>query len=330
MRPFGHVFGVLVVVGLLAGVAGLTYLALAEDRADTPKAEKYRERVEEADVLAHRAINLAYDEKGIPATGAIDLLRRDPLTQGPVLFKAHCATCHAYGDRFRDQTPTASDLEGFGTEEWVRGLLRTPDSPQYFGRTKLKRMANWVKGEVRKTKNDKKKLDKLNHDFDVIAKWLASHPRTGPRPNDPQESHEGYRAFKAKCMECHKFAGQGGESPPPGPDLTGYGDEEWVRLMVMTPCAPSRYGARNAMPAFLPDDGPTAPFMRDSFERIKDDLRRAVSDDDPKADEKRKAIDKAQTQTGLKDVERELIIRWLLGSGRLVFGGDPIAPAPKR
>src|SRR5262249_43286939 len=103
MRPFGHVVGVLVVVALLASVAVLTALALADDSptaypfglgGGTEKAKDLHTKFVEAEKEASRAVQLA--SMGIPEEGARYLLRGDPLTRGPKLFEKHCGVCHAY------------------------------------------------------------------------------------------------------------------------------------------------------------------------------------------------------------------------------------------
>ena len=42
-----------------------------------------------------------------------------------------------------EKVPSASDLTGFGTKDWIRGLLENPDQPRYFGHTKLGGMKAW-------------------------------------------------------------------------------------------------------------------------------------------------------------------------------------------
>src|SRR5439155_2641998 len=173
MRSFGHATGI-VVVGLIAvGVVALTGLAISADHAKTEAAQKFREELEAADVLAHRSVQIAAD--GIPAEGPVLLLRRDPFTEGKRLFGQHCATCHIYGDEFENKKPTASNLENFASQDWIRGLLANPASPDYFGHTKLRRMNNWVDTTRSKARKDGKETD-LEKEFDDIAGWLASQP----------------------------------------------------------------------------------------------------------------------------------------------------------
>src|SRR2546428_45632 len=136
MRKFGHWFGMITIIGILSGAAILTGLALLEDRPPgiltaeqldalaenrdagltseqrqqidalgpdkdppPPKArfEKQKEfqiQSRRAESAARRAVQLAHD--GIPADGAVQLLRRDPLTKGVALFRGNCGSCHTH------------------------------------------------------------------------------------------------------------------------------------------------------------------------------------------------------------------------------------------
>jgi ubiquinol-cytochrome c reductase cytochrome b subunit len=311
-RTFAHALSLLVVVGILGGAGFLTYKAVADDRANTD----FQKSQEKADGLAERAVQVAHE--GIPADGAVMLLRNDPKTQGPELFERNCAVCHSYGDQFTEGkkvTFKASDLEGFGTEEWIRGLLRDPGSPHYFGRTGLNRMNKWVT-QTRK----KKGKDALDADFDVLAKWLAGHPRGDePAEKDESEFARGYRVFeKLECKSCHSYKGQGAGIAP---DLTGYGDADWLRLMLMRPYSPMRYDISNRMPAFLAKEGVTKGVIDADLLHVQNLWT--------KADKDESAIKEASRVMPLSDVNRELIIRWLLNDDRVVFGGQPISGPPR-
>src|SRR5439155_6511869 len=179
MRRFGYAVGILVVGLVGVGIVTLTGLAIAEDHARTEPAKEFQKELKKADALAHRAVQLAVD--GIPAEGPVLLLRRDPLTEGKRLFGQHCATCHAYGNELpEDQKAlTASNLENFGTQEWIRGLLENPASPEYFGHTKLRRMKNWIDTTRSKARKDGKEAE-LEQELDDIAAWLANHPGRDP------------------------------------------------------------------------------------------------------------------------------------------------------
>jgi ubiquinol-cytochrome c reductase cytochrome b subunit len=88
-----------------------------------------------------RTVELAQSPTGIPAEGAITLLRNDPLTQGPRIFTRMCSTCHRWNghdgsegqvmamDEKNPGAPPkpvpamAPDLANFGSREWIRSLL---------------------------------------------------------------------------------------------------------------------------------------------------------------------------------------------------------------
>ena len=276
LRKPGHVFAVLVVLALLGGVGFLTIQAWVEDqspttldkppytwlkavdgkRYDPEKGQAHQEAMDKAEKLAQRAVQLAGD--GIPAEGGRFVLRRDPLTQGKKLFVSNCATCHNYlnpdstkpEDKWLNENPAASDLTDFGRKEWVKGILTTPDDPHYFGKTKLKDMTRWVKGQHEKAAKDPKRKEELAADFDEIATWLAGSPRKDPSlvaETDPFA--KGFQKFDKYCTECHTYRDPTGEGNK-GPDMTGYGDAEWLRAMVMNPTSALRYGDKNRMPAF--------------------------------------------------------------------------------
>jgi mono/diheme cytochrome c family protein len=265
------------------------------------------------------------------------LLRRDPLTFGRELFGQYCATCHTHGTDFENNQPTAPDLAGFGTPEWISGLLRQPESPHYFGNTKFRAMINWVK-KTRTRAGKEKAESQLDADFDLIAHWLGSHPRQdAPAEDDKKDQSafaKGYRAFADQCTRCHTYKQTGGGDTK-GPDVTGYGDADWVRTMIMTPYHGLRYGSHNTMPAFRDLEGPTSEVTRQEVQQgrellLKDQLLdRNLKEDDPKAEELKKTIDGAAKLVHLSDLDRELIIRWLVGDYRTVFGGEPISAVHK-
>jgi quinol-cytochrome oxidoreductase complex cytochrome b subunit/mono/diheme cytochrome c family protein len=310
----------------------------------TKKAKGFRHQVEQSEENGERAVELA--QRGIPPEGAALLLQRDPLTAGKKLFDQHCAVCHAH-KALPGKGGKASDLTTFGTRDWLVGLLDHAGDPQYFGNVKIKdkkgkdvpaftRMASWgmTHHELRQSYKDiiaantgkgdadsKKALADAQKDLaeyddwlDRVVTWLTRHP-TGPKRENPANPEEirfaqGFDAFFNKkideyagkelhCASCHSYNGEGGKR---GPDLTGYGSAEWLRLMIVAPAHPERYNGKNLMTAFRNDQGPGAELL----------LNELVA---------RQAGDK---YTVLSDVDRELIIRFLLKDDRLVFFGRPI------
>jgi mono/diheme cytochrome c family protein len=142
----------------------------------------------------------------------------------------------------------------------------------------------------------------------------------------------GYRAYETRCLECHTYKGTGGGNMQ-GPDFTGYGDAEWIRLMVMSPNHQLRYGwrNRNAMPAFRDLEGPAGEVNRQDMDELRRLLLRQVMADDPQAEVKKQQVEDATHVVHLSDIDRELIIRWLTGAYRVVFGGAAVSgPEPAK
>lgn len=182
LSKFGHRFNVAFLILLLIACVGLTVAALNEDNfvyvakrlnldertwhRQIHASQEYREAVEVAErdaARTHELINRRVETvKGqlsppldIQREGAVYLLRNDPLTQGPKLFKRHCASCHDYrpdvegyegptfatlqppqvdkdGNVVRDESGKpkydefksgAPNLFGFGTRRWIEKML---------------------------------------------------------------------------------------------------------------------------------------------------------------------------------------------------------------
>ncbi len=114
------------------------------------------------------------------------------------------------------------------------------------------------------------------------------------------------------CASCHTVGKSGGETAP---NLTFYGSSEWIRGMLLAPGFKTRYGMyygdhdklAGLMPAFYNPESPGAyQAVRERNPGLPDNMMMQMSDTD-----------------------RETVIRFLLRDFRVVFGGQPIAAAPK-
>jgi quinol-cytochrome oxidoreductase complex cytochrome b subunit/mono/diheme cytochrome c family protein len=311
------------------------------DKEQHTKAKTFREELFKAEAAAARAVKIA--GAGIPAEGPVQLLRRDPRTRGKELFGQHCATCHTHGSDFHNEKPTASDLEGFGTQLWILRLLTNPSHDDFFGRTKLNVMADFIDNsfpnvtlspeETLKLSDDERVTLKADlEDLRLLSIWLAKHPRGNHPDWDKDDFKKGFQLFKKReCLSCHSYEGQGGTRRNRGPSLTGYGDADWLRLMIMAPHHSQRYGVRNTMPAFRDLEGPTSDVTRHELELRKQQLfgeelaARNLKEDDDKAKSLRAQVEAASKTSHLTEVERELIMRFILKDDRVVFGGDQVS-----
>jgi len=239
---------------LFVGIGLLTYSALSHDAHDPD----YQFAVKAATQESERVKELAASPAGIPPGGALNLLRNDPLTQGPKLFSKNCASCHRFqggdgmGRKVKDEV-SASELSGFASREWIAGLLDTNlvASPRYFGATKFAtgKMVKFVKTHVGAyNAEQKEQLQK------VIAALSAEAGLKSQANLDKDQApiiEEGRTLFSEaiNCSKCHAFRVK--DPDLDAPDLTGYGSRDWMIRFIKNPAHESFYGEHNGrMPQF--------------------------------------------------------------------------------
>ena len=250
----GHRFNVLYLWSMLAGVGVLTALALKADRSDP----EYARAVVAAQRDADRVVELARSPEGIPVTGAVTLLRNDPLTQGPRIFAKNCASCHRHGghDGLGGQPkdkPSASDLQGFASREWLSGLVDPAKvaTAHYFGATKFKegKMVKYVREDVAAL--DAAGKEELRKAIVALSAEAGLKAQREADRRDESLIAEGIKALTGSrlgCMDCHKFRQEGEANAP---ELTGYGSRQWLVDFIGNPAHERFYGSRNdRMPAY--------------------------------------------------------------------------------
>jgi ubiquinol-cytochrome c reductase cytochrome b subunit len=275
----GHRFNVVWTIALLVGAFVLTAIAWYHDHGGkTVESQHYLAAVAAAEDEAERAVELARSPTGIPPAGALALLESDPKTQGPKLFRQHCAACHTHfdpadGDSTSAQhiaidKPTASNLWRFGSREWVAGVL-DPEKvagPHYFGNTAFKEgeMATWVNDNIASQLADLQgdELAEFRRKVENVTLALASEAGTLREmlPELDERVTAGREAIVSEfaCVDCHKFHDDGGLGL--APDLTAYASREWLAAFIANPEHERFYPETNdRMPAFAPNaEDPTA------------------------------------------------------------------------
>jgi ubiquinol-cytochrome c reductase cytochrome b subunit len=214
----------------------------------------------QAESDAARAVELAGRPERIPPTGALDLVRHDPLSRGPRLFGLRegkdCASCHAHVDPRSAEAAaqlaaaSAPNLHGFGTVGWVRGLLdpKRVAGPEYFGNTSHKDgdMVGYVRDEM--ADGEKWKPAEI----EAVAFALAAEAGLPDDGATAAQVEQGRALIAAadRCGSCHNFR-DNGTGPGTAPDLTGWGGREWIAGIVANPADERFYGDDNdRMPAF--------------------------------------------------------------------------------
>ncbi len=269
----GHRFNIVWTFALLIGAGILTVLAWRTDHNGiTPASLHYLHAVEDAEHQARRTVALANAPTGIPPTGALTLLRTDPKTQGPKLFRQHCAACHSHApaDGANAETslvivaekPSAPNLWGVGTRQWVHGLLDPKQiaGPNFFGNTAHKEgdMVTFVNDAIGTQLEElqgeelaafKKRIDDvtfaLAHEAGMIREMAVDiDARVAAGREAILQSDPGF-----SCIDCHKFGEEG--SLGMAPDLTGYASREWLTEFISNPEHERFYPETNdRMPAF--------------------------------------------------------------------------------
>ncbi len=218
---------------LLGGVVPLTALAwLADHRG--PDAADYLKAVTEAEEESARAVELAGSPAGIPPTGAITLIRRDPMIAGRRLFVQQCGQLPresaAFGRRRSERTRCRSESDQLchganGLRAcWLRtaslALITSGGTAHHAGE-----MVGFVQDDLKKWSAE---------DVQNVVVALSAEAHLKSQIAADAAAKEQIEAGRKKladtdtgCAQCHKFhdVGEGG----PAPDLTGYGSRAWLQ-----------------------------------------------------------------------------------------------------
>ena len=245
----------LLIVAVCGGGCGwLTYLSYSHDANDA----EYQAASVEFEKMSARARELALTNP-ISSDGAVELLRHDPLTQGPRLFAMHCGSCHSFtndaGFGHVAAEPSAPNLYGIGSRKWILGFL-DPDQiadHDHFQKTAFRDgdMVQHLRELFEAAGTDGQLA--LREKLDAVASALAAE--AGQEPPDSPATIRGHELMVGElgCVNCHRFHGQGDLGS--APDLTGYCSSNWLSGMISTPNDQRFYGDRNdRMPAFAADE----------------------------------------------------------------------------
>ncbi len=213
---------------LMAGVVALTGRALAEDRRN----EAYQKGL----IAAHEEARLARElaKKGVLPPGGDAVFENDPQFRARSLFREHCANCHAVGGNGGDEAP---DFRGYSSREWLRALIRNPESPRFFGGTKhAVEMEAYPEQKV------------SNAQLDAVVEYVTS--LMGPEAGDFDAAlaTKGKALFdELDCSTCHDME-PGGTGD--GPNLHGHGTRAWVARVISDSSQKDLFGENAKMPKF--------------------------------------------------------------------------------
>lgn len=216
-----------------------------------------------AEEFARRTTELARTLEPPPLNvqGAAAPSEPTKVQRAEALFATNCAACHSHVDKqgrgIAAKQPTAPNLHGFGSRDWLAGFLdhERIGTAEYFGNTAHANgdMVGFVEDEL----SDLDDENKANLAALVAALSAeAALPAQKQLDDEAKESgllEKGREALVSglggsACTDCHLFGDEGTEDAP---DLTGWASHDWLTEFLKNPADSRFYGKNNdRMPAF--------------------------------------------------------------------------------
>ncbi len=318
LGDFGHTLNKAFIWLLGAAIVALTAMAFIEDAND----KDHQAALAEAHRDGQRAIELAGGPDRIPVDGAVEMLRRDPFTQGPRLFAKHCSSCHRYNghdgrgmlvlEEKKIAAPTAADLGNFASRDWMRSTV--VDYSAHFADLKN---AGWFKAAQEKEAAGED-VSYLNPDESEMADWsgnqesltseenaenlkalvefLYAESQPGYVPNDEKEAEDWTNPLAAEA----ELAAKGRAVATEG---------AWAGDLEGTSCADCHTTIGEEFEAISDDDADGYPTMAKygSAEWLKDFIRNPGAARHYGAKNQMPAYPPEQ----LTDEDLDLLTRWL-------------------
>ncbi|MFQ5965640.1 MAG: c-type cytochrome, partial [Candidatus Scalinduaceae bacterium] len=207
----------------LASVVFLTAMSVISDSGD----ERIIKQREESEKMAHIAVELA--EHGIPPQGGISVFQNDPLYSGEQLFRQHCIVCHSFEGAEGNSAP---DLTMYNSKSWLMGFFQNPNSPKYYGNTKLDFMPEYKLEE-----------DDLLYLVDFLLAQAESD-----KGIDPALKKTGEIILQENgCNTCHAYDGTGGGLAP---RLGAFASDKWLMGIIEDTGQKEFFGQFSDMPAY--------------------------------------------------------------------------------
>jgi ubiquinol-cytochrome c reductase cytochrome b subunit len=180
------------------------------------------------------------------------------IQKGITLIQQHCTSCHRFGEH--GQLGLAPDLTGYGSYEWMMGLVSDPAHERFYRQEndrmpsfakdlahpernnvsvrELSLIVDWLRGDYYQPDDEKPVLPHTPEAANEIVRQARTiaEPRTAivgsgkPEPQSPIKRAE--QLFASNCAACHSHADASGHGivaqQPSAPNLFGFGSRTWA------------------------------------------------------------------------------------------------------
>jgi len=226
----------------------------------------------------------------------------DAIEQGRQLIASNCTRCH----RFHDEgTPgDAPDLTGYGSEEWIVGIVVDPAHQCFYGgrndrmpayvevpeqpeknrltADEVRLVADWLRGRWYEPSDadeaperESAETSKRASPMLTVGKLAALRVEPDPAADTPQA--QARALFKQEhCAICHDYTGMpGGDivaSDPSAPDLGRFASREWIAGLL----DPDQIKTRKYFGNSKFRGGKMAEFVEETFSDLDDEEKKEI------------------------------------------------------
>jgi len=180
------------------------------------------------------------------------------IQKGVSLIQQHCTSCHRFGDV--GQLGLAPDLTGYGSYEWMMGLVSDPNHERFYRQEndrmpafakdlshpernnvsirELSLIVDWIRGQYYDADDAQPVLPHTPDQAEeaVILARTVAEPRSAivgaPATAPETQLAKAERLFRQNCAACHNHVDSTGHGiaakNPTAPNLARFGSREWV------------------------------------------------------------------------------------------------------
>ena len=136
----------------------------------------------------------------LPSQQVDDQNDKDLIQKGIGLIEQHCTSCHKFGDH--GQLGLAPDLTGYGSYEWMMGLVSDPTHERFY-RQENDRMPSFAKDLAHPEKNNVSVRE-----LSLIVDWLrgqyyVAESKTPILPHTEQQANEAVQLARVDQRPAH-------------------------------------------------------------------------------------------------------------------------------